>query len=352
LPNPERYQWTRVASDLDQPVELVDPGDGRLFLVEKPGLIRILQDGRILAAPFLDIRDRVGSRGSEQGLLGLAFHPRYGENGLFFVDYTDTNGDTAVARFRVSSDPNRADPSSGRVLLHIDQPYPNHNGGEVAFGPDGYLYIGMGDGGSEGDPQGNGQRLDTLLGKLLRIDVDGADPYAIPSDNPFAAGGGRAEIWAYGLRNPWRFTFDPRSGDLYVADVGQNRWEEIDFQPAGSRGGVNYGWKIREGAHAYAGASASGLTDPVTEYGHDQGCAVSGGVVIRGQALPDWGGVYLYGDYCSGLIWGLRRMPGGTWQNALLFQTGFNISAFGEDHLGNAYVVDLSGAAYQLTLKP
>jgi glucose/arabinose dehydrogenase len=339
-----------------RPVAIVDPADGsgRLFIVEQPGDIRIYQDGRLLPEPFLDIRQRVGSRGNEQGLLGLAFHPAYAQSGLFYVNYTDLNGDTVIARFSVSSqDANRADAGSEQQLLFIRQPYPNHNGGSVVFGPDGYLYLGLGDGGSGGDPQGNGQSLSTLLGKILRIDIDNGNPYAIPTGNPFSSPQA-AEIWAYGLRNPWRFSFDRLTGDLYVADVGQDAWEEVDFLPAGSPLGANFGWNFREGMHPYAGTppSDSVLIDPVAEYDHGQGCSVTGGYVYRGEELPAWKGVYLYGDFCSGKIWGLLRDASGAWQNRLLFESGLNISSFGEDAAGELYLTDLNGAVYRLKATP
>jgi glucose/arabinose dehydrogenase len=224
----------------------------------------------------------------------------------------------------------------------------------LAFGPDGYLYIGLGDGGSAGDPQGNGQSLQTLLGKLLRIDVDQGDPYAIPADNPFASGGGKPEIWAYGLRNPWRFSFDAQTGDIYIGDVGQNQWEEVNFLEAGSPGGVNFGWNFREGTHPYQGAPSEGLSlvDPVAEYEHSLGCSVTGGEVYRGMNLPGWEGVYLYGDYCSGNSWGLLRSADGTWQSQLLFTTGFTIASFGVDDDGEIYLLDLQqGDIYRLTKK-
>jgi glucose/arabinose dehydrogenase len=337
-------------------VAIVDPGDnsGRLFIVEQPGVIRIYQAGRLLSEPFLDIRQQVGSRGNEQGLLGLAFHPAYAQNGLFYVNYTDLNGDTVVARFAVSSqDADRADAGSEQQLLFVRQPYPNHNGGSVVFGPDGYLYLGLGDGGSGGDPQGSGQSLDTPLGKILRIDVDSGSPYAIPAGNPFSAPQA-PEIWAYGLRNPWRFSFDRLTGDLYVADVGQNQWEEVNYLPAGSPPGANFGWNYREGLHPYEGTppGSSVLIDPVAEYDHAQGCSVTGGYVYRGEELPAWQGVYLYGDFCSGIIWGLVRDASGAWQKQVLFETGRNISSFGEDAAGELYLTDLNGAIYRLKARP
>jgi glucose/arabinose dehydrogenase len=356
FPDTQAVAWELLQNGLERPVAIVDPGDGsgRLFIVEQPGVIRIYQGGELLPEPFLDIRPRVGSRGSEQGLLGLAFHPAYAQNGLFYVNYTDLNGDTVIARFSVSgNDANRADAGSELQLLFISQPYPNHNGGSVVFGPDGYLYLGLGDGGSGGDPQGNAQALNTLLGKILRIDVDTGNPYAIPAGNEFS-GGGAAEIWAYGLRNPWRFSFDRLTGDVYIADVGQNAWEEVNFLPAGSPAGANFGWVIREGTHPYAGAAPVGmeLIDPVAEYDHGQGCSVTGGFVYRGEALPAWQGVYLYGDYCTGIIWGLARTPDGAWLNRVLFETGLNISSFGEDAAGELYLTDLNGGVYRLSPKP
>jgi glucose/arabinose dehydrogenase len=351
LPDADRARWVPAVEGLRRPVDMGHVGDGRLFIVEQAGLIRIFQEGSLLQEPFLDIRGRVGDKANEQGLLGLAFHPRFSENGFFYLNYTDNRGDTLIARFQVSGDPNRADPDSEKILLHIDQPFPNHNGGGLRFGPEGMLYIGTGDGGSAGDPQGNGQSLDTLLGKILRIDVDGGDPYSIPPDNPFAAGGGRAEIWAYGLRNPWRFAFDPFSGALFIADVGQNQWEEIDLAPAGA-GGLNFGWNHREGAHPFATARTEGLIDPIAEYGHSQGCSVTGGLVVNSPSLPHWRGVYLYADYCSGRVWGLWRGPGGEWANAQLYHTDFSVSSFGVDAAGEVYLIDHQGTLYRLEEKP
>ena len=343
FPNPDAYDWETVASSLTRPVDLQHAGDGssRLFIVEKVGRIRILQNGQLLDFPYLNITDRVGSSSNEQGLLGLAFHPDYTVNGLFFVNYTDNNGDTVIARYRVTGDLNVADPNSETVLLHVDQPFPNHNGGVLAFGPDGYLYAGLGDGGSAGDPLGNAQNLDTLLGKILRLDVDSADPYSIPPDNPF-----ENEIWAYGLRNPWRLSFDRATGDLYIGDVGQNAWEEIDFVPAGTPGGINFGWNILEGTHPYGGGQQNGLTPPVAEYSHSEGCSVTGGYVYRGS-MPEWNGVYLYGDYCAGTVWGLIRSDGG-WQNQALFSDVGRITSFGQDESGEVYLILDSGQILRL----
>lgn len=353
LPDAGSAVWEAVVSGLFSPVGIANAGDGsgRLFVLEQSGLIRILKDGILLPGAFLDIRSQVGCCG-ERGLLGLAFHPRYAENGYFYTNYTDPDGNTVIARFQVTpDDPERAEPGSEQRLLFIQQPYGNHNGGSVVFGPDGYLYLGLGDGGSGGDPLGSGQSTNTLLGKVLRIDVDGGDPYVIPPDNPFATGGGLAEIWAYGLRNPWRIAFDSLTGDLYIGDVGQNAWEEIDYLPAGSPPGANFGWNYREGAHPYQGIPPGdvALIDPVAEYGRDQGCSVTGGAVYRGVELPAWQGVYLYGDYCTGRVWGLRSDPQGGWLNAPLFDTGSTITSFGVDEAGEVYLVDYAGTVYRLS---
>lgn len=348
LPEPGSAQWTFVAGGLAQPLDIQHAGDDRLFVVEQPGVIRILQGDTLLPEPFLDIRQRVENSGNEQGLLGLAFDPQYAENGLFYINYTGAGGDTRIASFRVSSDPNLADPGSEQVLLSYGQPFRNHNGGGLAFGPDGYLYVGSGDGGSAGDPQGNGQRLDTLLGKVLRLAVS-AGEYAIPPDNPFVnQAGARPEIWAYGLRNPWRLAFDGLTGGLYIADVGQNAWEEVNHQPANLAGGVNYGWNLLEGSQAYAGGGQD-TTLPVAEYSHQNGCSVTGGVVMRDPGLPDWNGVYLYGDYCSGLIWGLLPATDGGWHNGLLFDTDFLLTGLGVGADGRVYLAHRDGEIYRLS---
>lgn len=345
FPDSGAYIWETIVSDLARPVDLQHAGDGsgRLFIIEKVGRIRIWQAGKLIEFPFLNISERVGSSGNEQGLLGLAFHPNYAENGLFFVNYTNNNGDTVIARYRVTADPNIADPSSEVVLLRVDQPFGNHNGGVLAFGPDGYLYAGLGDGGSAGDPQGNAQSLNTLLGKILRLDVDSAEPYAIPADNPFGN-----EIWAYGLRNPWRMSFDSTTGDLYIGDVGQGQWEEIDFVSAGMPGGINFGWDYLEGTHPFEGNPPAGaqFAPPVAEYSHGNGCSVTGGYVYRG-AMPEWNGVYLYGDYCSGIVWGLIRSDGG-WQEQVLFDALGNITSFGQDESGEVYIIIDSGQILRL----
>ena len=305
FPNANNYRWQLISSGLTRPVDLQPDGSGRLFVVEKLGHIHIIENGQWIENPFLNIEDRVNDSSNEMGLLGLAFHPDYVQNGYFFVNYTGSGGDTFISRFQVSGDPNIANPSSEVNLLRIDQPYPNHNGGGLDFGPEGYLYAGMGDGGLAGDPHGNGQKTDTLLGKVLRLDVDSAKPYAVPADNPFGN-----EIWDYGLRNPWRISFDSLTGDLYIGDVGQGTWEEIDIHPSGAPGGINYGWKFREGAHEYDGNASAGLTDPIAEYSHAEGgCSVTGGYVYRGS-MPEWSGVYLYADYCTGYVWGAINVDG------------------------------------------
>lgn len=344
-----------VVEGLDQPLYLTHAGDGRLFIVEKEGAIRMVQDGRLLDEPFLDIRDRVNADSSERGLLSVAFHPDYARNGRFFVNYTNLAGNTAVSAFQVGGSPNQADPGSESILLTIRQPYANHNGGQLQFGPDGYLYVGMGDGGSGGDPQGNGQNPATLLGALLRLDVDQATAtaqYGIPTDNPFVADAAKLpEIWATGLRNPWRFSFDRTTGDLLIADVGQNQWEEVNFLPAGSPGGSNFGWNIMEGTHCYDRNTCdqTGLVLPVIDYRHEQGrCSITGGYVYRGSQFPTLGGVYFFGDYCSGEIWGMTAGEDGRFSAQVLYRSPSRIASFGEDAAGELYVVDISGGIYQI----
>ena len=333
-----------IATNLTKPVAIAHAGDGsgRLFIALQEGQI-VIHDGQgVLPVPFLDIRALVSCCG-EQGLLGLTFHPRFAENGLFFVNYTDRAGDTVIARYSVSiSEPDRADPDSAATLLTISQPFTNHNGGQLKFGPDGYLYVGMGDGGSGGDPQDNAQNLASLLGKMLRIDVDGALPYTVPPDNPFVTTpGARPEIWALGLRNPWRFTFDRVTGDLFIGDVGQNLWEEINLQPAASPGGENYGWRRMEGTHCFnppASCNPGTLTLPIIEYSHALGCSVTGGYRYRGQQIPELYGTYLYADFCSGRVWGASQDGAGRWSAAELLDTALLISTFGEDEAGELYL--------------
>lgn len=341
FPDPGAYTWQEVISGLQRPVDLQPDGSGRLFVIEKVGRIRILQNGQLTPTPFLDISDRVNSNGNEQGLLGLAFHPQFAQNGRFFVNYTD-GSHNIVARYQLSSDPNVADPNSEVKLLSIDDPFPNHNGGVLAFGPDGYLYAGLGDGGSQGDPFGNAQNTKALLGKILRLDVNSGDPYAVPPDNPFGN-----EVWAYGLRNPWRFSFDKSTGDLYIGDVGQNTWEEIDFLPKGSPGGTNFGWNFREGAHDYNGGGPAGMVEPVAEYSHAEGgCSVTGGYVYRGS-MPEWNGLYMYADYCSGKIWGLIH-SGNNWQSQQLFDLDVPLTSFGQDEAGELYLLSDNGSIFKL----
>jgi glucose/arabinose dehydrogenase len=343
FPDPNAYTWQPVTEGLQRPVDLQPDGSGRLFIIEKFGRIRILQNDQLLEGAFLDISSRVVSGANEQGLLGMAFHPNYAQNGFFYVNYTGSGGNTFISRFQASGDV--ANPDSELVLLTVDQPYANHNGGVVAFGPDGYLYLGLGDGGSQGDPNGNGQNTSALLGKILRIDVNSGDPYTIPADNPFGN-----EVWAYGLRNPWRLSFDKSNGDLYIGDVGQGAWEEIDFLAAGSPGGANFGWNFREGAHDYKGTPPEGLIDPIAEYSHAEGgCSVTGGYVYRGS-MPEWNGIYLYGDYCTGFIWGLIRSNDG-WQKQQLFDMDVTITSFGQDENGEIYLISDSGGVYKLTPK-
>ncbi len=342
----------KVGEDFEQPIQLTHAGDasGRLFVVGRRGTIQIVEGGAVQPAAFLNIGNLVSTGGSEQGLLGLAFHPDYRNNGRLFVNYTDTDGDTVVAEYRVSTDdPNRAAPNAVKIVLAYNQPYRNHNGGMLAFGADGYLYVGTGDGGSGGDPLGNGQKLSVLLGKMLRIDVDSGSPYAVPSDNPFVGVADvRPEIWAYGLRNPWRYSFDRETGDLYIADVGQNSIEEVSFQPAGSAGGENYGWNITEGSRCFAPGEAcdkSGFVLPIAEYSHQKGCSITGGYVYRGQSEPALRGHYVFGDYCSGRIWTSVRSADGVWTTTERLTTGLSISSFGEDENGEIYFLDYGGGS-------
>ncbi|MEA2325963.1 MAG: hypothetical protein QOE68_922 [Thermoanaerobaculia bacterium] len=342
-----------IATGLDQPVALTHAGDTRLFITEQAGTIRIYDALGLRATPFLDIRSIVLA-GGERGLLSVAFHPQYRDNGLFFVYYTNKNGDNNLARYKVTSDPDRADAASGTILLTIPHPtFSNHNGGQLQFGPDGYLYIGTGDGGSGGDPNNNAQNLNQLLGKILRIDVDHGSPYAIPSSNPFVGRpGARGEIWAYGVRNPWRFSFDRVTGDLWIGDVGQDAFEEVDFQPATSIGGENYGWRKMEGQHCFNPSSSCvdpGVVFPLLEYSHAGGaCSISGGYRYRGTQIPSLKGAYLYGDYCTGTITKATQF-GTNWTPSTLFATSLRISAFGEDLSGELYVMDVAkGIVYKI----
>ncbi|HMI48157.1 MAG TPA: PQQ-dependent sugar dehydrogenase [Gemmatimonadaceae bacterium] len=341
-----------VARGLDAPVYLTAPaGDVRNFVVEQPGRIRIIENGVLLAKPFLDITSKVGY-GGERGLLSVAFSPQYRSNGFLFVNYTDKNGDTKIERYKASTDRNVADPASAKLILAIDQPYANHNGGLNLFGPDGMLYIGMGDGGSQGDPHGNGQNPNALLGKLLRINVDRAEPYVVPDGNPYAKGGGRGEVWALGLRNPWRFSFDRVSGRLYIADVGQDKYEEINVVPETS-GGVNYGWNVMEGPSCYRRplCSKTGLQLPAFSYTHDGGtCSIIGGYVYRGRKIPEIVGQYFYSDYCTSWVRSLTYKPDGTiGESHQWIDRGLgNIVSFGEDAQGELYICSSNGRVYRI----
>ncbi|GAB4281184.1 MAG: PQQ-dependent sugar dehydrogenase [Coriobacteriia bacterium] len=350
---PPEVKLTEAWSGFEQPVLLTHAGDGsgRSFVVELTGRVMVIEDGKPLPVPFLDIAHLV-STGGERGLFAIAFPPDFGDTGRFYVDYTDRAGDSVVARYRVSADPNVADPGSAEIILRVKQPFANHNGGQIAFGPDGYLYIGLGDGGSGGDPQNNGQNLGTLLGTILRVDVSTPTGYAVPDDNPFIGrAGAKPEIWDYGLRNPWRFSFDARTGDLYIADVGQNAWEELNVEPPG-RGGRNYGWRLYEGTHPYPpgsdAASTDGLTMPVVEYPRDAGKSITGGFVYRGERSRELDGVYFYADYVSGRVWALTRSADG-WRNVQVAETGMPIAGFGQDAEGEVYVLDVgSGTVYRI----
>jgi glucose/arabinose dehydrogenase len=334
-----------VASNLNQPIDLTaPPGDQRLFVAEQVGRVRIIEGGQLVATPFLDITNDVACCG-EEGLLGITFHPNYASNGFFYVSYTHNNGDSRVDRFTVSADPNVADAGSRLTILGIQQPFSNHNGGQIVFGSDGMLYLSLGDGGSGNDPLDSGQHPDTWLGSILRLDVDGGSPYAIPADNPFVtSGNGAPEVWAYGLRNPWRFSFDRTEGVIYIADVGQGAWEEINAQDAGLAP-VNYGWKIMEGTHCRPGGptncNQTGLTLPVIEYVNDgASCAVVGGFVYRGSAIPEIVGHYFYSDFCGGWLRSFRY-AGGSVSNETSWDVGSfgNPRGFGEDANKELYIL-------------
>ncbi|MBE0417086.1 MAG: PQQ-dependent sugar dehydrogenase [Coriobacteriia bacterium] len=351
-----------VAEGFDQPLLVVGAGDGsgRLFVAEKGGLLRVVRDRDVDPEPFLDLTDAVRTE-SERGLLGIAFPEGFADHARFYVSYTDANGSSVISRFLAGDD--RADGTSETVLLRTPQPYANHNGGHIAFGPDGYLYVGLGDGGSGGDPMGNGQNLLTLLGTMLRLDVgespdsvvesDGSG-YGIPTDNPFADGEqGLPEIWSYGLRNPWRFSFDRETGDLWIADVGQNAVEEVNFQPASSPGGENWGWNLFEGTSPFppdrtVTENQDDFAWPIVEYRHPTGRAVTGGYVYRGTEFPQMRGVYFYGDYVSGRVWGLVRPAGGPAENRELAETNMQVVSFGEDDDSELYVVDFADALYRV----
>lgn len=364
MPGPPPPEFPEIslavfADDLSDPVQVTHAGDGsgRLFVVERRGVVRVFRDGEPDEGPYLDLEAQVRSTGSEQGLLSIVFPPAFSERRRFYVVYTDQAGAVVLARYPLLPDSEAPDTSSGEVLLTVPQPFSNHNGGQAVFGPDGLLYLSLGDGGGANDPSGNGQNVGTLLGAILRIDVEGEGAgatYAVPADNPLVdVQGAREEIWAYGLRNPWRFSFDRATGDLYIADVGQNRYEEINFQDAESPGGENYGWNVMEGAHCFlpADCDPEGLVLPVTEYEHQGGdCSVTGGFVYRGESHPDLQGIYVYGDFCSGRIRGLRRDGDGAWESVILLASGLQISSFGEDEDGELYVADYRGTLHRISV--
>jgi glucose/arabinose dehydrogenase len=360
--SPFQLDLVPIAAKFRSPVFVADPGDGtgRVFVVEQRGVVKIVRDGVSSKHPFLNMQKLVEDSGAEQGLLSLAFHPDYARNGTFFVAYTEPGNALVVASFTVPADqPNRADPESHRVLLRIAKEYDEHNGGLVSFGPDGYLYISVGDGGRAAEPDGYAQRLDTLLGKLLRIDVDHPGDelaYGIPPDNPFAGvPGARPEIWAYGLRNPWRFSFDRETGDLFIADVGSGGPEEVDVQLAGSPGGENYGWNVFEGPTCHQPnvgeqCDGTGMVEPVWGYEHpapEDGCAIVGGHVYRGADFPELVGAYLTADVCTGRVWAVRQQEG-LWRATVLFQLDSVVSSFAEDSGGELYLISLRGHVYRL----
>ena len=352
-----------VTTQLSSPVyAAAPPGDTlRLFVVQQFGLVRVLRRDTLLATPFLDLRTKIDA-GGERGLLSLAFDPQYAANGRFYVYFTNPNGDIRIVRYLVSAaDSNVADSLSGDTVLAVPHPVnANHNGGQLQFGPDGMLYAGLGDGGGGGDPDGNGQDRHALLGKLLRLNVDGATGYTIPANNPFATDTTAApEIWALGVRNPWRFTFDRQTGDLYIADVGQGSWEEVDVQPAASLGGVNYGWVVMEGRHCYppgtTGCNQAGLTLPLLEYDHPTGCSITGGYVYRGTRVPMLSGQYLYSDFCSHFVRSFVYSGGQAtslrnWTPQL--DPGGNVSSFAQDQRGELYIMTLGGALYRIVPTP
>jgi hypothetical protein len=360
LPQGTGARLQLIASGLSLPLYLTaPPGDGsRLFIVEQTGAIRIVKDGTLLPTAFLDVSAQVLASG-EQGLLGLAFYPDYAATGRFVVHYTDTAGNTRLSSFRVSSDPDVADVTSEQVILTADQPFSNHKGGQVTFGPDGFLYLGLGDGGSSGDPQGRGQDLSDLLGSILRIDVQSGTSYTVPADNPFVAqAGARPEVWSYGLRNPWRFSFDRATGDLYIADVGERTIEEIDVAPAaeGAGRGINYGWNRMEGSRCFGASQCdqNGLVLPTLEYGHNQGCSITGGYVYRGSTIPALQGVYFFADYCQGWVRSLRYTGGVATEVTEwpALRPGGLVMSFGEDAVGEAYVMTANGAVFKIIPDP
>jgi glucose/arabinose dehydrogenase len=358
---PANVGFRELITGLSQPVSIANAGDGdgRLFIVERIGRIRIFKNDALLPAPFLDLQSIVNSTGGEQGLLALAFHPNYGMNGQFYTLFTNQDGSLVLSRFtRSSNNPDLADPNSRITLLTIPHPTnQNHNGGMLAFGPDGYLYWSTGDGGGGGDPPNNAQNLNLLLGKILRLDVDNPDPglnYGIPASNPFFANPNfdTKKIWAYGLRNPWRFSFDKLTGDIFIGDVGQSAREEIDFQAAASAGGENYGWRVMEGSICYnppSGCDQSGKVLPITDYDHSLGCSVTGGYIYRGSLYPPMQGHYFYSDICSGILFSLYNDPTNGWTETQIIDTPYSVSTFGEDEQGELYFADYgAGKIYQM----
>ena len=373
-----------IADGYKKPVFITSsPNNAKLlYIVEQAGLIKIINDGKKLSRPFFDINKRVvnpNRPGDERGLLGFAFHPNHTNNGKFYINYMDNDGNTIISEFSTNSEL-RADHKSERIILKLKQPYGNHNGGDIQFGPDGYLYISIGDGGKAGDPLNAGQDLSSLFGKIIRIDIE-QKPYGIPKSNPFfGQKDKREEIWAWGLRNVWRFSFDKQTGDKYLADVGQNKWEEVNFEPASSKGGLNYGWRIMEANHCYdpkENCPTEGLIKPIIEYPNDanhpafafriieelsfsetdvEGCSVTGGYVYRGQKIKSMQGQYIFGDYCSGNIWTLKVVNG----KAINFKNRTEeinigggefttyISSFGQDSDGEIYIIDYNGGIYKL----
>lgn len=345
-----------VTAGLSFPVYLTSPpGDERLFIVEKGGAIRVVKGGTLLDAPFLDLTDQVATR-REEGLLGLAFAPDYASSGQFFVHYTHLSGNIRISRFQVSADPDRAEPASETVVLPVDHPGVSHNGGQISFGPDGFLYIAVGDGGSRnGNDRGRGQSLGDLLGNVLRIDVSSGLPYAVPPDNPFVAtAGARPEVWSYGLRNPWRFSFDRATGDLYIADVGEQRWEEVNVSAAsaGAGRGANYGWSRMEGPDCMQGEGCdrTGLVLPLLEYDHLSGCSITGGYVYRGSRIPALQGHYLYADFCLGWVRSFRLEGGAAVENREwpTLRPGGAVTSFGEDTQGELYLLTAEGQAFKI----
>lgn len=354
-----------VASGLTQPLYVTQSaGDtSRLFVVEQTGRIRVIRNGTLLTTPFLDVSSLISTRGFEQGLLSVAFHPNYANNGQFVIDYTDLADNIQIVRYTVSTDPDIANPGSAQTILSVSHPtFTNHNGGLVRFGPDGYLYIGVGDGGSDGDPSGNGQNTTALLAKILRIDINGASPYVVPASNPFVGlPPAKPEIWAYGLRNPWRFSFDRSTGDFYIADVGQDLWEEVNVQFAASGGGQNYGWNVLEGNHCFnppTGCNTAGLVPPVLEYSHGvndaNGCSITGGYVYRGTRLPILAGHYFYGDYCGGWVRSFRYVNGVVQDQRDYPQFGslLALTSFGEDARGELYITTWYGNVWRIVPAP